>query len=252
MNNCIFSEKFTLSFNIVMMLIVIPLLNHVLYPFFREYVPNMLKRIGVGFFLAGFAALTSLILSAVGANRHTIDVDQCMFTANFSASTKHYVHNSAPDYLIIIPLFLNMLAEIFINVTCKFSTVSCSKTIIIGCMVHVATYGLVNSLIYIYIYIFSFYVGLEFFYAQSPHKMRGMMIGLFFFVWGVASALAETLILMFSKIPHIGPPLTCDFWYYFMYVVYAVLAFVVYVVLACWYKNRQRGETDSDIFYRKS
>ena len=92
--------------------------------------------------------------------------------------------------------------------------------------------------------------GLEFLYAQSPHKMRGMMIGLFFLAWGVATGTAQALIKIFSYTNKPASLLTCDFWYYLSYQCLAVLGFVAYAVLLRNYKNRQRGEQDSDLFYR--
>ena len=92
--------------------------------------------------------------------------------------------------------------------------------------------------------------GLEFFYAQSPHKMRGMMIGLFFFAWGVASAVSQGLITAFGFATSVTP-VTCDFWYYLLYLLVVLVGVVGYLVLARAYKNRQRGERESDVFYRQ-
>lgn len=92
-----------------------------------------------------------------------------------------------------------------------------------------------------------FDAGLEFFYAQSPHKMRGMMIGFFFFAWGVATAMAQVFIVAFDKPSSV---LTCDFWYYLLYLCLAIFGCAAYAVLARCYRNRQRGEQESDRYYR--
>lgn len=76
------------------------------------------------------------------------------------------------------------------------------------------------------------------------------MIGLFFFIWGLATAMAQILIKAFSHSK--GPPMTCDFWYYLLHLFIAVIGFVVYALFASQYKNRERGELrDSQIFYRR-
>ena len=93
------------------------------------------------------------------------------------------------------------------------------------------------------------FLGLEFFYAQSPHKMRGMMVGLFFFMWGMSSAVARTMMILFSQLGTVRA-MTCDFWYYLLYLLFALFGFLCYTLLARRYKNRQRGEHDSDVFYR--
>lgn len=74
------------------------------------------------------------------------------------------------------------------------------------------------------------------------------MIGLFFFMWGIASAMAQVLIVVFGY--HKGPPLTCDVWYYLFYTILAVLGCVAYGLVARGYRNRQRGEQESVRFYR--
>ncbi len=94
-----------------------------------------------------------------------------------------------------------------------------------------------------------FFPGLEFFYAQSPHKMRGMMVGLFFFAWGLSSAIARIMMIVFGHITS-TTSMTCDFWYYLFYLFVALFGFLCYLFLSRRYQNRQRGEEDSDVFYR--
>lgn len=97
---------------------------------------------------------------------------------------------------------------------------------------------------------YSLPLGIEFFYAQSPHTMRGMMVGLFFFAWGVASTLTELTIFMFRELS-LGPLLSCDIWYYLILLMVGLVGFILYVVVARRYKNRQRGEIKPERFYRQ-
>ena len=123
LGECHFQDKVVLGVNVVMVLIIIPLLNSIVYPFLREYMPNMVKRIGLGAIFAVLAQLSMLILSGVGsrrdfgAGRH----DQCAFFTNFTniTATKEYVYSSVPEYYALIPLFLITLAEILVNITSK-------------------------------------------------------------------------------------------------------------------------------------
>ena len=94
--------------------------------------------------------------------------------------------------------------------------------------------------------------GLEFFYAQSPHTMRGMMIGMYFFEWGLASSLANLIFLGFSSISQTkGPPVTCQMWYYLLLLIIVVAYFVIYIFVARWYQNRKRvTEQEEEVFYR--
>lgn len=80
--------------------------------------------------------------------------------------------------------------------------------------------------------------------------MRGMMVGLFFFTWGATSTLIKMVVFIFTK-HDLGLPWACDLWYYAMLQCVAVLGFAVFVLVAMKYKNRQRGETKSERFYRE-
>ena len=79
--------------------------------------------------------------------------------------------------------------------------------------------------------------------------MRGMMIGLFFFIWGLASANARIMMTAFGR-SRSATPMTCDFWFNLFYMMVAVVGLACYLLVARRYRNRQRGEQDSDRFYR--
>lgn len=71
------------------------------------------------------------------------------------------------------------------------------------------------------------------------------MIGLVYFSWGFAGSVASTLQGIFS-LKNAGPPLKCEFWYYFLLVLVGIVSFVMFVFVARWYKNRKRPEQDED------
>lgn len=94
--------------------------------------------------------------------------------------------------------------------------------------------------------------GLEFFYAQSPHTIRGLMIGLVYFSWGFSGTMANVIIGAFS-LRKASSPLKCEFWYYFILLLIAIVSFLMYIFVARWYKNRKRPEENEDeIFYNKT
>ena len=120
LGSCRFTDKFTLVSNVSLILLLVPLLNSLLYPFLREYVPNMVKRFGVGTVMAFLSLLSLLVISAVGSSgRDHQPQQQCMFSANFSNSSIAYDYSSVSEYYIIIPHVLITLAEIFTNITSK-------------------------------------------------------------------------------------------------------------------------------------
>ena len=77
------------------------------------------------------------------------------------------------------------------------------------------------------------------------------MIGLFFFVWGVSASMA-TIILFNFDWHKVSKPIGCGFWYYTVFFLISLAFLIVFVKVARWYKNRQRGELDTprDIYYR--
>ena len=81
------------------------------------------------------------------------------------------------------------------------------------------------------------------------------MIGMFFLMEGLFSALAAILLYIFS-VEDIEPLLSqsqsCAFWFYLILLGVAIVGFVFYIGVAIWYKNRERGDTeDSRPFYRQ-
>ena len=100
--------------------------------------------------------------------------------------------------------------------------------------------------------------GMEFFYAQSPHTMRGLMSGLLFFVQGLMTTIMAGLLFIFShenlmiRLNVKYSYESCGFWYYLILVAVAVVVFPTYIFAAKWYKNRDRGELEEseEVFYR--
>lgn len=81
------------------------------------------------------------------------------------------------------------------------------------------------------------------------------MIGLFYLVDGLSSIVAAAVLLPFA----IGRPhlldqsvVSCEFWYYIIFLVIAVVTCAVYIAVSKWYKNRERGDLEeSEPYYRR-
>ena len=69
--------------------------------------------------------------------------------------------------------------------------------------------------------------------------MRGLMIGVFFFIWGFSDTVATTLLTVFS-LKKVGPPESCNFWYHLILLVIGVTTCLIYIVVARRYQNRKR------------
>ena len=91
---------------------------------------------------------------------------------------------------------------------------------------------------------------MEFVYAQSPESMKGMLTGLFYFIYSIFTGGSTTLFYFFIDAS------TAYSYYYIMLLVLAVLGLVAYSIVACLYVNRQRptsetedGEEERRLFY---
>ena len=79
---------------------------------------------------------------------------------------------------------------------------------------------------------------LEFLIAQTPAKMKGLIVGLWYVVRGMGSSLGILLPFIFKQLPHVFP--SCGFYYFLTKLLLLISVFVVFLRAAKWYKLRQR------------
>ena len=124
LGHCHFDSDFSWILNVAVVLVTILFLNHCVVPFLREYRPNMLKKIGIGYMLV---ILTSVcILAIIGAGENGLRHDgrhgyrnatqMCIFS---DLNERGYVKLPIHYGMIVIPHILISMAEVFINVSCK-------------------------------------------------------------------------------------------------------------------------------------
>ena len=101
-----------------------------------------------------------------------------------------------------------------------------------------------------YLHIINF-TGLEFIYAQSPHAMKGLLIGFLFCEDGLCSAVATALFITTPTSKHLcfASPNNfignCTIWYYVFYTIVAIIGLGMYIAVATMYKNRIRDKIDN-------
>ena len=81
----------------------------------------------------------------------------------------------------------------------------------------------------------------EFICSQSPHSMKGLIIGVFYAIRGLYQVLAALLVLPYYLRGTIKP-LSCEFYFYLMNIVIGLVAVLVYVWVAKRYRYRVRDE----------
>lgn len=83
--------------------------------------------------------------------------------------------------------------------------------------------------------------------------MRCLLIGIFFSIQGFFSLLSVLLQYLFSWSTLYNHPFrgatgyTCAFWYYFIYVCVCLFGLLLFFIVACRYKRRQRDDVFNDM-----
>ena len=89
----------------------------------------------------------------------------------------------------------------------------------------------------------------EFISVQSPHSMKGLLVGVFFAIKGVFQFISAAAVVPFA-IPNIWNHITsvpnCGFGYYLFTIVVGLMGLVVFFVVVRKYKYRQRDERPYD------
>ena len=79
---------------------------------------------------------------------------------------------------------------------------------------------------------------LEFLIAQTPAKMKGLIIGLWYVVRGMGASLGILFSFIFEHLPHALP--SCGFYYFLTKFMLLISVFAIFLRAAKWYKLRQR------------
>ena len=189
-------------FSPMLIVICIPLYLCLLRPFISQYIPGMLKRMGLGMFLILLSLLTSFFMDTAAhlEGDHSYNHINCMFAI--------YYHEV--DYDVDFPSPQNP-ALLLIQLTLS---------------------ALSHMLIYTAVF--------EFICSQSPHSMKGLLIGVLYAIRGLYQLVATFLVVPFTALPN--QLVSCGCWYYTMNVVIGVVALLVYMCVAKRYRYRVRDE----------
>ena len=115
------------AFNVWTILIAIPIFDQCVYPFLRQFAPNMLKRFGISYILLIISTGVLCVFEIVGhiaqdSNQSSNPAANCMFDTTFREQHKcgdHRDHFVLPlsAYLVLVPVVMGSIAEIFLKVT---------------------------------------------------------------------------------------------------------------------------------------
>ena len=90
----------------------------------------------------------------------------------------------------------------------------------------------------------------EFIAAQSPHTMKGVLVGIFFAIVGVFRMLGTIFLIPFSleeiwgdgQLEQYPPVVSCGFGYYLVCITVAMIGFISFIIAVKRYKYRRRDE----------
>ena len=185
---------------------LIPLSICLIRPLVRDYAPGMLRRTGIGITLSVLSVMTSL---AADVMMHITNKDiGCMFSmpSNINAtSSTTYSYAASIQSTAKALLILQQILSAFSH-----------------------------TVFYIAVY--------EFICSQSPHSMKGFLLGLFYATRGLFEVLASLLMLPFAL--HLYKELlpSCGTVYYIVNAVVGVAALVGFSWTAKRYRFRVRDE----------
>jgi peptide/histidine transporter 3/4 len=186
----------------ILIVVCIPLYLCLLRPYISRYVPGMLKRMGLGMVLV----LLSLLA--------TFSMDTAAHMGDESGRTYCMFHGFSQHLVIIHDYFGHLsLNSLYLVIQLTLSALS-------------------RMLIYTAVF--------EFICSQSPHSMKGLLIGILYAIRGLYQLIATLLTLpyVFVETTHFS----CGFYFYLVNIVIGLLAVLVYVWVAKRYRYRVRDE----------
>ena len=192
-----------------------PVYIWLVFSVFRNKMPRMFTRLGIGIVLFLLGVFSMLVIDLVGHVYATSDMSingtdtsdsKCMFRIT---SVEDYYALNIHWTALIIPNALLGIGPLILETTT-----------------------------------------LEFISAQSPHSMKGLLVGVFFAIKGLFQFLGSVIIIPFS-LKHLWGAghlkehpsvISCGFSYFLLTCVVGLIGFVLFLVAAKKYKYRERDE----------
>ena len=198
--------------------VAFPIYIAVIFSYQKMKRPSILTRLGIGLFLFLAGILSVLITDIVGHAQFEVKPNGsslCMFAMHFD---EQYFGPHLPS------LEMPLASLIPINLLLGIGPLLVWTTVF------------------------------EFIAAQSPHSMKGLIVGLLFVISGFFQLLSSFVLLPFSlkdiwqsrRMKEHPPVTNCGFGYFLSIYVIAAIGFILFIIVAKNYKFRERGERPYD------
>lgn len=205
----------------LLVVVSLPLYLCVIRPHILFRIPGMFKRIGMGLLLMQLSLFCYFSMDLFVHTQH--DQPHCMFliyrmhSSNDSISSNDIPSNdvnSLPTYQNVYFLTSQLLLS-----------------------------ALFNMLIDVGIF--------EFIFSQSPHSLKGLLVGSFFSIRSLFQAAGMLSVIPFGSLwsKNIKSSLSCGSGFYITHMIIGMIAFITYVWVARKYKYRKRDEPHNEYRY---
>ena len=250
-------------------------------PFTTEQVEDVKTLLGMLLVLVSFGPIFSLDAAATALYRATLSLQYYGTCADTDTERNYYIMVISragalvPVFIIVlIPLYLFLVIPIFyrcipgalkqMGLGGIILTLSIACHLLIDvfghkpdtCFLHGRPLGEYQSRLVVNLVLFPNFLNAiayalilsgsyEFICCQSPHAMKGLLIGTFFAVKGFFNLFGALLtFLPFTKWSPGSSFPSCGFLYYILNVAVGIAGLVVYTIVARRYQYRQRDEPD--------
>ncbi len=173
-----------------------------IHPLFSKHFPGILRRIGIGLCLITVSLFCSLFVDTIG---HLLPNGRNA-TSVFAPGHNNYYNEFVPALSLHVSLYFLIIQQVLVAVA------------------------------YVFIYGGVF----EFICAQSPHSMKGFLIGILFAIKGLFQLIGILGILLPFSIWQDSP--RAGLIYFLVNIVISVAGVVAFIVAAKRYQYRQRDE----------
>ena len=203
------------NLSIITPVALLPLYIIFLHPHVPRWFPRILRRLGCGILMLVLSVTSMLAMEGIG-HMQTHAVNGSNISCMFLTT-----------YEPFFPHTLNMKTLVLL-----------APNLLIGMAVP-----------FIYITV------LEFISAQSPHTMKGLLLGVFYTIRGFFIILGCVFTFPFAQTElwqDCDKTLNCGFYYYLMNTLFGIESMLVFMVAARWYQYRIREDRPYDHYYAES
>ena len=123
-------QLLTAVLNPVVIIILIPIMDQLIFPFLRDFTPSTLKRIGIGWASLVLVSFISMLYEAVKYDQ-SHNEDKCMFNLHEGDSTSSL---SLSFWLFLLPQFLLSVSFMLIKTSSKLTCSVCLHVCVCVCV----------------------------------------------------------------------------------------------------------------------